>query len=419
MYKLVEIYARPRRVTGRWERAKVDGDATLLDLPGRWGDVVLIVSFNNGQDERSIRFDNLRKMVEFSKVKATTTINDYLGSVGNKTLPFDDVRFTLKPRYAYYKNLTHLGYRVDPIGRHDNPDQAGDKRGSDLLIHTGYKNGKHIGQYGLFSINGLFHLSDYDASGVYLHDGNRTQRRSNDCQVGVVSFERLGKVKHIPITNEMIKSGGSDVSLEDTMYLKLPDGLPTTGWSYLFIVGGYIVPIGEGIVQIDERLYRVNIKRLNLMDRYFDTYGKIDYSALNLTKYPDYSNETYTSTNEFFSDDVLRAFFTLPQSFIVAVETPQLFHNVVPIETPYTNAGVTDTVIFDEQPILGVNGCQIEYHPVYREGVVTLYTEHNIGRNYNYLHRPWRKQNVVDNKLDVEVPYYKGQMHLRLMGTDF
>lgn len=417
MYTFVELYARPRRISGRWSKVSVSGDSTLLDIPGRWGQVVIIVAYSDGQVEKSISFDALRALPEFTKVKANTTISEFLSLLGNKTLPFDDRRFTIAPKYARYANLTHQGFTIQPIARHDNMLATPSYGNVDLSIKAEYKNGKHIGQYGAFSVNGFFHLSDYDSQGVYIHGGNKTVRRSNDCQVGFIDFSRIGKVRHFPITEKMITKGGG-AYLKDMMYITLPDTAPVEGWSYIFFIGGYMIPVGEAITQVGVKTYRVGVNHLNLIERYYDSKDFLNMDCLDLTKYPDYSNEGYMSIDEFFSDDVLKRYFTLPQSFIIAVETPHLFHDNEPIDTPEPTTGVMDVSMFDNQPLMGVNGRQVEYSPVQRDDTITLHCSPNIGYNYTYVHRPWNKQKAIDSKQDIDHARYTGQMCIRLLGCD-
>lgn len=418
MYTFKELYARPRRTDGRWKKVSVSKESTLLDLPGRWGEVVLVIAYNNGQVEKSITFEALRTLPEFTKIKASTTIESFLTELGNKTLPFDERRFTLEPRYTFYRNLTHDGYKIEPVGRHASSTTTPSFGGSDLLIKSEVVNGKHIGQYGVFSVNGFYHLSDYDSHGVYIHDGNKTVRRSNECEVGIMDFERIGKVKHIPITSDMLKAVNSDTPFKEMLYLRLPQDSVVEGYSYLFFIGGYLVPVGEGITRVSDRSFRIDIQKLNLLERFFDSQAFLNTDDLKLTKYPDYLNDGLMSMDEFFGNEVLTRYLTSAQSFVVAVETPRLFHDSQPIDSPTPFTGVIEASLFDNQPLLGVNGRQVEYHPVQRDDTITLHCLRNTGYNYAYVHRPWRKQKAVDRKCDIDMPLYTGGLYLRLLGSD-
>ena len=417
MYKFVSLYHRPRYVTGRWKLAKTSGDERLLDIPGRYGEVVLVLGVTGDTIERSIQFEKLRLMPEYVNAPVSTTLIQFLESLGEMTLDFDKERFTINPVYATYRLLSNTDLKIEPIDRYDSPKNTGGFSKSDLYVETIKKGEKNLGAYGLFSVNGFYHLSDYDENGIYIHDGNRSVRRANDNQVGVTCFENVGLVKQFPITDSMISSGTLGVSLRESTFVSIPEDIAIDGYSFFIVIGGYIYPISDGIRRVSTRSFRLSLARLDLITRYYDAKASINMDSLPLTDYEE-KDEGLVSVDEFYSDDVIRALLKLPQSFIVMVKNPHMFFNTEPADTPLPGTVLIPYQQFAHKPLMGVNGRHIEYIPVMRNDMVTCYCEYNFSNDYLYNYRLYRKQGSTDTKKYSFEPFRHQQYHILNIGAD-
>lgn len=419
MLTLKTAYTRDASRLGRWKKVDVE-HLPIKELPTHYSELILIIDIGSPYNTlRSLKLKNLIEEPIWENASPGITVRDWLVSIKERTLPYDKTLFNYSEKYVRYGQLFHCGYSVEPIGHHASPDSGGSNTTKeDLYITKPNVSGTELGKYGLFSVNGFYHLADYDEKGVYLFDGHRTMLKGNDNQVGVLSFKEVGELKQIPITEDMIHSPAPDVALSEGIYIKVPEQYAMEGWTFIFSIGGYL-HVGDGSYALSgERTFRLYHNRFNLLDRYMSDRDEMDLSSLAFTEYPDYKNPSLVPVKELLTDKILKAYLTLPQSFIVAVKTPQLFHELEPIETPFPGRGLLPKDQFFNQPLVGRHGRTNEYHPIIEGDTVVLAGSQNILHRYDYRYRTWMSQSAVDNKRLFSHPFSHVSLFMRLLGTE-
>ena len=413
MYTLHSAHVRVNRRNSRWETKDLS-QTTLRDLRDLYDEVWLFVDQYSFSAPRAVWFGDL--VDQTYDDDPSLTIVDWLTQIDNQTLPFRDEPPRFNARYVKYTHGWMAGYDFVPVKAPGTPPGGGsafDK--PDLHVTKDGKSGTALGQYGLFTINGLYHVTDYNQHGAYIVGGNSTLRRANDNQIGVTSFEDVGVIRCVPITAAMVSSAGTDRGLIKGAYITLPDTVDLENKTVLLVIGGYLQVLSKTYTRVADRSWRVELAHLNLMERYYDTQDELDYSSLGLSVYE--ANPTLISRAEFESDAALTAYLTLPQSFMVIVDSPMFFQEHRVLE-PAGLPGRYYSRTVEPYPVMGNSGRLLEYHYVAENGINVVATTPNHRHNYDFYNRPNHTDRLSDAGRYPALPFEQGQAFYRLMGVE-
>lgn len=177
-----------------------------------------------------------------------------------------------------------------------------------------------INDYSLFTINGVFMRSISRTDGIYLKGAGLDYiKHKHDLRIGAMNFEKLGKVKTVPITTDLL--------LEETI-----DG--NIRWSCELdnIVGKTIYVVVNGQLLVDDTIvYRIAENRVAIDLGSFD----VAHHYLNYKEYTHTPKLTVLSNFEGYKRQAL----TAHNSFFVIVDNPSLGIDIVPLTTfHYPNA---------------------------------------------------------------------------------
>ena len=231
------------------------------------------------------------------------------GSDSIQTIPSIPVA---NPKYAMFADAFRAGYKV-------NVDTN-----NDLKITRPNTSISDVYKYCLFTVNGLFHFTDTDGDFIYVLKGGVSSKKSRKNKLGIVSFRDISEIKSIPITEDMLFNQQVTSNFSDRVYIKIPQSVE--GKTPLLMLGGYMVrPDKDIFFPVGNDTYCVNVGRLPLLQRYYESVELIDYSSLGLDSSS--SNELQINLQQFYSDACLKKYFTLSQSFIVLVDKENIFFN--------------------------------------------------------------------------------------------
>lgn len=414
MYQLLRARYRLNRQTGRFKEADVSREP-VTTLTQYFGEVILYITYPNQANKTfALRFDKVAQQV--SELIPQTTVQEWLSGIGNQTLPFEDDLPNETPRYVYYGPAVNAGYSFRAKARFGHVDDTNSNfQKQDLVLTHPSRSYKDVYENCLASVNGFYHYIDYDDTGVHVYDGNATVRRSNRVDVGLTTFEKVGKIKCVPITPDMIFAQREGYPLYDGCYIKLPVSYDLTNKTVLMVMGGYLHVYGHAYVPIGSNAFRIYLGAGMLLDRYFESLKHLDLSSMGLEI--DEGNVSLTSMAQFKSDESVLAYLTLSQSFFVIVDTPSLFHEFQPLESlraPGRYMG-REKLYY---PVVGTYGRQLEYHIITQQGRYVYATTRSIANNYDANTRNWTVSGVVDSGRYPAHPYKEGAAHLRVMGTE-
>lgn len=413
MYTLVNALARTRGRTGSWSEVDLSG----MDVFKLWTDysrIILILRSPFYDDLLSLDLDEVR--VRLTQTRPGTTLSAWLESLGNSTLPTSTTVPKITPKFAQYRDAVAAGYKIAPTDRavgHGNDQLESDKR--DLLMSKEGVDPKLFFDNCLVDVNGLLHRTDYDSQGVFVVDGAKSGRVANDNHVGILSFQQLGGVTVVPITEDMITPGGTDPAL----YINaiITPKVDLTGKTVMLSFMGYLLPFGKAFRRIGDGAYSIDLRNQIVMDWYFEARKLIDLSSV--TKHMTYKNGGYdqVALEEFNGDAVIKALLTLSQTFIVAINNADVYVDREQLEISKT----PDRYFTKTRPLWPVivnKGRLFGYWATLEGDTYVLAGTNNRRPEYNFETTHWGLDVSVDPTQDRHYPNRYSKAYYLKIGSD-
>lgn len=427
MYTLVRARYRQDRRAGRW----VEGDLAaepIGTLSANYGDVFLYIEYPGaGQPvTKALHWVDVTNLIV--NYNPSLTVQQWLTQMGNTTLPFETELPNEKICLVKYAQAWHAGYKVQAKGLNGSLNQDISVHYKEDLVITHPKfDPQRIRDNCLISVNGYFHLTDWTAEGVRVVDGNKTVLRTNDNQIGLYSFETIGKLKYVPITDEMIIPQNADTPLWDVTFLRLPDDIDLEGKTVLLVTGGYLNVLSDVYERTNDRIWRLSFGRMMFLNRFIQSSQDMDLTSLGLTVSKD--DPTLLNAQELKEDSVIRAYLKLSQSFFVIVDSPSMFQSFEPVQ--YLNLPGRFIGSKNEQlPLTGAYGRMLDYHIIKEPGMAKaikapeteqLYvycSTENQRYNYDAHTRPWLDQTLVNGGKYPAQPSRNETAYYRILGVE-
>lgn len=248
-------------------------------------------------------------------------IEQWLQTQGGNNLRPSDITPGDKYSYVKLERIFTYGYFHYPadlnLAKDRQEDLLSDSAPDIRVSHYRYQNIDYnrINDHSLFTVNGVFVRSVGRSDGIYLLGaGTDYIANRNDIRIGALNFQKLGKVKTIPIDKD-----------------KLIEVETTSGKLWEYQLEGdhsaktiYMVVNGQLLVD-PEIVYRTADDRLTIDLTAFDvSHHFLNYrnytrtpKLTNLTKFDNYKRDALLSHN----------------SFIVVIDNPSLGVDVVPLTT--------------------------------------------------------------------------------------
>lgn len=415
MYVLVRSRYRADRRKGRWLEADLSTEI-VTTLSAMFGEVILYIEYpgSGGTQSKALRFDNVTTWM--NNVNPTFTVQQWLTSLGNQTLPFEATLPNEKERQVRYAQAWHAGYVAKPKGRnqHVNATTSAYTKEDLVLTHPTHSY-KDYDDYCLTSVNGYFHITDYTSEGITVYDGNKSVRRSNDNQIGVYSFEQVGKIQKVPVTEAMISAQRAGAPLNDAVYLTMPEGIDIENKTVLLVIGGYLQVLSKVYRPVSDRTWRIELGANMFLDRYIQSVRQLDLDHLGLTIDP--ANPTLMSTAAMRTDETIIKYLTLSQTFWVVVDTPTMFQEYEPVEWLRLPGRWIDPGGLN-LPLVGAYGKMLDYHLIHEVDTYVYAGSDNIRHDYDANHRrDWKQKALVDGGRYPGHPWEHDDAYYRILGT--
>ena len=298
---------------------KVDiSEYSVADLEKLF-DILYIVAYD------SMFKDNICIALEDYKLSFASTpnltIQEWLDTKQNDVLTLSKIMPGDKYRYVKLERIFTYGYFHYPANinlANDRQELLTSDGAPDIRVaHYMYQNidYRNINSYALFNVNGVFCRSVAKDEGIYLLGvGLDYIKNRRDLRVGALNFQKLGKVKTIPITSDTLQE--ITTTSNKRWEMKITDSM--VGKTIYMVVNGQLLVDPEMVYRVADDRISIDLTSFDVMHHYFN-FGKYTRvpKLTNLTKFDVYKQQALLSDN----------------SFIILVDNPSLGIDVTPMTT--------------------------------------------------------------------------------------
>lgn len=318
MYHLISAIAKPLNGNGRWVDVAI-GDVALNTLFSTYSRILATLSNPYLSANVSLDLADVRDGVGGQSI----TFNAFLVQNGNTSLSTSTDLPIIKPRYVKYADAFRAGYKVTPIRPGSAPDaEATPAEKTSLYLTRPNTDYNLFYQSCLVSVNGFFHPTDAGPDGVYVQGGMSSCMKSRQNQLGLVSFRELGSLSFHPITTDNLYKLIPNQPYKERAYVDL--GEDVSNKTVMLVLGGYLHALDKNaFFRVNESCFGIDMANLPLMERYYESKNYLDFTSLSLATTS--RNVDQVNVNNFFNEAVMTAYLTLPQSFFVVLDNPDIF----------------------------------------------------------------------------------------------
>lgn len=410
MYSYVNAYVKPRGRQSRWQEA----DLSATQLYTLWDDysrVYLILS--NPVLETNVALDLEKAKSLIVAAAATSTVTQWLVGLGNASLPTEATLPVLDTQYLKTRDAYYAGYEIQPVHRTASPDAVMprmEKR--DLLLTKDGMSYQQFFDYCLPTVNGFVHRPELTTYGIQVLEGAQSAWLSNQTQVGILSFEAVAKLTTVSIDPSWVYQPSPNQSLGQVCHIRVPQDL--TGKTVLPVIGGYLHPLTDFFKEVGDGHYRLDFNNYPLLERFYESRTFVDLTTM--TSQMTIKDGTYdqVALEELYSDGVIRALLALPQTFLVILDTPEVFVEYEDLEgLPTPGRYISRST--PEFPLALGYGRLMEYWPMPEQDRWVLMVNGNLKPEYNFNTFSWWGGVSVSNHRNTLVPYrYSRGAYLKL-----
>lgn len=345
------------------------------------------------------------------------TIPQLLIENANNTLETVETLPTFNTKYMRHSDAFRAAYKVSlcRIGTHPTT-QIPYKDKTSLFLTKKDANYTTFTNTSIVSVNGYYHNVDTDKTGIYVIDGAKSMHKSRNNQIGITTFQDIGNITRVPLTtNNIFIEAPINNDLNDRVHIRINNDV--TNKVPILILGGYMVLLDNIILrQTGDKTFTVSLAKFGYLEKIYESKEFLDLSELNLDTTANNINQINTS--QLFSDEVVKKYFTMSQSFIILLDANNFFFNKIYIrKTPRPGQFIS----FKEPTYPLVVGCGriAEYWKLYEEGVWGVNVQNSFLMDRVFNRRPPIEQtNVCDSAIPSHL-YENSRGYLLEFGSDF
>lgn len=412
MYTYIKSSCLVRTIGTRWTDDPI-ADTPLSEIYSRYLRVYIEVHTSISDENFIVDMETYRTQLCASGM----TLQEWLTSMGGTPLhridhfPSDDLTS------VHYENIIQRGYKITPVkAGYDFPPETPRSELPDLqLTRPGYPTDLTlIHSHCLASVNGYFHRTDTDGTKAFILDGGVTSNMQRCSHTGLLSFMDIGEVKTYQLKDEDIMPVAEGEPLANGLIIRIPEEY--VQWAKLFIFGGYLMqPEPESVFQIADDLWVIQPKSIPLVERYFESRVQIDMSSIK-TEATLTNEDTSLLKESLYTDENIRAWLQMSQSFIAFVDTPELYVERIYLRVSNLPGFITSYQEPNYPTIMGY-GKMVEYSKVKEVNFWALRVQDPFYRQYAFQKAPISVQPVLTNHLLPWKPYERTQGYmLRISG---
>lgn len=411
MYNLVSAIGKSKQYNGRWSAI----DISTIPMVQIYNDYSKVIATITSSFAPTVKLSLDLDEVKSVNISSSVAFNDFLINNGNTTLPTSTVLYELSTKYCIYSDAIRARYKIMAVAEDGNinsnipiPDRDWLSLKKPNINYTLFQKSC------LVSVNGLIHLTDTDGNQVLVRDGAKSARISKLNQVGITSFRELGELELMPITTSMIHRRYPDIPLNRNMYIDIGPAKPNK--TAMLVLGGYLHVLDNTTFhRISDSIFAINFENFPLLERYFESKQFIDLSSLGLDASVQYN--AAINMPELLTDDVLIKYATLSQSFLVFINTENMFVENAALKRSNLSGKFTSHI----EPIYPlIVGCGLiaDYWRVKEDKQWALSMNVNWQNNYLFNTTPLQNLNNVNDARTPENLLDLGRGHFLKIGSD-
>lgn len=400
MYTFQNAICLSRSIGSQWKETDLS-DILVYDIFLNYSKVFLILHNDVLDEDQYVDMDTLRS--EFSSYG--NTLEALLVLLGNRTLETVDVLPSSTVKFAKYSDAVRSEYKVEPIiaGRVLPPNFPDGEKEDLKITRPKYTTSMDLlHTHCLVSVNGFFHMTGAANNEAFAYQGAKTMRKCNNNHLGITSFLDIGRLEKIPFDPETIVPVNSGRPLYEKLMFTIDADMENK--SYFMILGGYLVfPENGTFWRNGDQSFILDLNRLPYLERVIESDLYLDLSSLGLT--PQSIGDPLYNSDELRSDEVIKKYFSLSQSYFVIVDVPHLVTNKIHLRhssLPGMFTAYQDPVY----PLIVKNGKIAEYWKVHEDGHWAVNVQDSFLRNMIISQQPVGQNVTVSGNLVPTKPFH-------------
>lgn len=246
------------------------------------------------------------------------TLSSWFERIADRRLDLTDGHPSLTFSYANYVPVNYHSSTIKPAkaGYHPTQEVAVEDY-DDLIIDIEGYDPAYVTKHCLFSVNGFVFPSKYQDYGVRVLHAADAVRDSQNMEAGFLNFEKIGAIRQVPITKNMItkidesKTWFDRITIDTTEYI----GNKTVG----IVLGGYLHLLDGLVKVIGPNTLSLSMRNYNLRERVMNSMKELDLEFMGL----DQVNNS-VPLNEFLNEENVVSYLTSKYSFLVLIDNTEM-----------------------------------------------------------------------------------------------
>ena len=413
MYTVLSAYGVSKKPQSRWGLVDITG-LTINEIFNSYREIYFTITANFLTEPVIVNLEVFR--LKYSAFLGTP--DEMFTDNGTESFPLTDALPLKKTGFAKYADAFASGYSIQIKARNSSVESdvlRSEK--TDLILHRSdpVTNMGVVYKKCMVNVNGYYHLTDTDSKFLYVYDGGKSAEISKRNAIGLLSFEEIGDIQNVPITESMIYTQTRNSELYEKVYIKIPKD--TENKSVLLVLGGYLVLPEPGVFSpIGNNSFCINLNKLPLLERYFESLKYIDLSTLGLSTSG--NNPSAISISEFYNSSAIFKYLTLSQSFFVIVDTPEIFVNKTHIEQTGL-PGIYESLLKPTYPLMLGRGKVGNYVYDVHDGVYRLCVNDPYLARRVFNNLPTSNRDRVCDSYPTVDGNIKSRAYMMEIGSDF
>ncbi len=407
MYVYVSSISLTNNISAQWQEIDVS-DMSFSQIYSQFQQTYLTL--------RNVQLDELLyvplQLYRTTLATSSLTVNQWLSSIGNATLQTIPELPTKDLVSAKYANAILSGYKLELAkAGYGYPQEMPTSELTDLLVTRPQfpTNMQLVHKYCLTKVNGFYHRTAWDGQRCFILDGGVTAAMRRCSHTGMVSFLDIGEIEEYTLTDDDIVPLTEGASLKEGIIIRAPES--AAGKSVLFILGGYMIqPEPEVFFPNTDSTWVLNIRGLPYYERIFESRKEIDLSSLPLEAL-DTNEDNAIVQESLLSDETIRAYLKLSQTFLVIVDTPDLFLTRIHVRVSNIPGLITSYQEPDYPLVMGY-GKHVEYSKIQETQYWALRVADSWYKQFAFETTPTRGVQVLTNHWNTWKPFLRTDGYL-------